>query len=121
MLGADLTAIPTVGVETALTVAAEVGADLSRFATAAHFCSWLGLAPGTRISGVFIKRLFEAGVVTRVLFLVDRIALARQAWISNRVLFSDITFRRYSNLGSCGRNPSGQSAAEDRARDLSPL
>ena len=34
------------GVETALTVAAEVGADLSRFATAAHFCSWLGLAPG---------------------------------------------------------------------------
>ena len=51
MLGADLTAIPTVGVETALTVAAEVGADLSRFATPAHFCSWLGLAPGTRISG----------------------------------------------------------------------
>ena len=51
MLGADLTAIPTVGVETALTVAAEVGANLSRFATAAHFCSWLGLAPGTRISG----------------------------------------------------------------------
>ena len=47
MLGADLTAIPTVGVETAPTV----GADLSRFATAAHFCSWLGLAPGTRISG----------------------------------------------------------------------
>ena len=51
MLGVDLTAIPTVGVETALTLAAEVGADLSRFPTAAHFCSWLGLAPGTRISG----------------------------------------------------------------------
>ena len=32
-----------------------------------------------------------------------------------------ITFRRYSNLGSYGKNPSGQSAAEDRARDLSPL
>ena len=51
MLGADLTAIPTVGVETALTVSAEVGADLSRFATAALCCSWLSLAPGTRISG----------------------------------------------------------------------
>ena len=51
MLGVDLTAIPTVGVETALTLAAEVGADLSRFPTPAHFCSWLGLAPGTRISG----------------------------------------------------------------------
>ena len=51
MLGVDLTAIPTVGIETALTLAAEVGTDLSRFPTAAHFCSWLGLAPGTRISG----------------------------------------------------------------------
>ena len=51
MLGVDLAAIPTVGVETALTFAAEVGPDLSRFPTAAHFCSWLGLAPGTRISG----------------------------------------------------------------------
>ena len=51
MLGADLTAIPTVGVETALAVAAEIGADLSRFPSARHFCSWLGLSPGTRISG----------------------------------------------------------------------
>ena len=33
----------------------------------------------TRTAAAFIKRLFEAGMVTRVLFLVDRIALARQA------------------------------------------
>ena len=33
----------------------------------------------TRMAAAFIKRLFEAGLVTRVLFLVDRIALARQA------------------------------------------
>ncbi|MXW51797.1 MAG: restriction endonuclease subunit R [Gammaproteobacteria bacterium] len=33
----------------------------------------------TRTAAAFIKRLFEAGVVTRVLFLVDRIALAGQA------------------------------------------
>ena len=51
MLGVDLLAIPTIGVETALAVAAEVGADLSRFPTAGHFCSWLALAPDTRISG----------------------------------------------------------------------
>ena len=51
MLGVDLVAIPTIGVETALTVAAEVGADLSRFASVKHFRSWLGLAPGTRVSG----------------------------------------------------------------------
>ena len=33
----------------------------------------------TRTAAAFVKRLFEAGVVTRVLFLVDRIALAAQA------------------------------------------
>ena len=33
----------------------------------------------TRTAAAFIRRLFEAGIVTRVLFLVDRIALAGQA------------------------------------------
>ena len=33
----------------------------------------------TRTAAAFVKRLFEAGMVTRVLFLVDRIALAGQA------------------------------------------
>ena len=50
VLGVDLTAIPTIGVETALTLASEIGPDLSRFPSAQHFCSWLTLAPGTRIS-----------------------------------------------------------------------
>jgi len=51
MLGVDLTAIPTIGLETALVVASEIGPDLSRFPSQAHFCSWLNVAPGTRISG----------------------------------------------------------------------
>ena len=33
----------------------------------------------TRVAAAFVKRLFEAGIVTRVLFLVDRIQLAGQA------------------------------------------
>ena len=33
----------------------------------------------TRTAAAFVKRLFEGGIVTRVLFLVDRISLARQA------------------------------------------
>jgi len=71
-LGVDLTAIPTIGPETALTIAAEIGPDLSRFASREHFCSWLTLAPGTRISGDKklrgkpVKRLNRAGQALRM-------------------------------------------------------
>ncbi len=51
VMGVDLTAIPTIGIETVLVLASEVGADLSRFPSMACFCSWLNLAPPTRISG----------------------------------------------------------------------
>ncbi|PXZ45449.1 IS110 family transposase [Pseudomonas sp. SMT-1] len=34
-----------------LPLAGEIGTDLSRFPSSQHFCSWLGLAPPTRISG----------------------------------------------------------------------
>jgi hypothetical protein len=51
IMGVDLTAIPTIGIDTALVLASELGPDLSRFPTSLHFCSWLGLAPPTRISG----------------------------------------------------------------------
>lgn len=51
VMGVDLTAIPTIGVDTALVIAGEIGPDLSRFPTMEHFCSWLGVAPPTRISG----------------------------------------------------------------------
>ena len=29
----------------------EVGADMHKFATVKHFTSWLGLCPGTKITG----------------------------------------------------------------------
>jgi transposase len=51
VMGVDLCAIPTIGIDTALVLAGEIGPDLSRFPTAGHFCSWLGLAPPTHISG----------------------------------------------------------------------
>lgn len=48
----DLTAVAGISVSTALTFVAEVGLDLGkRFPSAKHFASWLGLCPGTRISG----------------------------------------------------------------------
>jgi transposase len=49
--GVDLTRIPGIDVSTALKVLVEVGPDLAKFKNAKHFASWLGLCPGTHISG----------------------------------------------------------------------
>ncbi|MEQ6342898.1 MAG: IS110 family transposase, partial [Gammaproteobacteria bacterium] len=51
MCGVDLTRIDGIDVTTALVVASEVGTDMSRFPTDKHFASWMGLCPGTRITG----------------------------------------------------------------------
>jgi len=51
VLGVDITAIAGIDIGTALIVAAEVGPDFSRFPTVKHFTSWLGLCPGTKITG----------------------------------------------------------------------
>ncbi len=49
--GVDLTLIDGIDVGTEMKMISEVGPDLSRFRTVKHFCSWLGLCPGTKISG----------------------------------------------------------------------
>ncbi len=51
MCGVDLTRINGIDVCTAMTVLSEVGVDMSKFPTAKHFAAWLGLCPGTKISG----------------------------------------------------------------------
>ncbi len=49
--GVDLTRINGLGVTVVMKLLTEIGPDLSRFASVKHFCSWLGLCPGTKISG----------------------------------------------------------------------
>ena len=51
MCAVDVTRIDGIDVSTALSIISETGTDLSRFASDKHFASWLGLCPGTRISG----------------------------------------------------------------------
>jgi transposase len=49
--GVDLFAIPGLKADTLLTLASEVGFDMSPWKSVKHFASWLGLCPGTKISG----------------------------------------------------------------------
>lgn len=49
--GVDLFAIPGLAADTLLTLASEVGFEMAPWKTEKHFTSWLGLCPGTKISG----------------------------------------------------------------------
>jgi hypothetical protein len=49
--GVDLTRINGLGLTAVMKFLSELGPDLSRFQTVKHFCSWLGLCAGTKISG----------------------------------------------------------------------
>ncbi len=51
MTGVDLTKIAGISEFTALKVLSETGIDMSRWKSAKHFSSWLGLSPGTNVSG----------------------------------------------------------------------
>lgn len=59
MAGVDLTVLEGISEQTALVVLSEVGLDLSRFPTAKHFVSWLGLCPQQRGSAgkIFNRRV----------------------------------------------------------------
>lgn len=51
MTGVDLTEIDGIDTNSALKIIAEIGLDMSRWKSAKHFASWLGLCPGTKVSG----------------------------------------------------------------------
>ncbi|MBW6508237.1 MAG: IS110 family transposase [Desulfuromonadales bacterium] len=51
MSGVDLSSINGISTNTALKIIAEIGIDMSRWKSAKHFASWLGLCPGSKISG----------------------------------------------------------------------
>jgi transposase len=49
--GVDLTDVPGIGANLALTLISEIGTDMSRWPSAKEFASWAGLCPGSKVSG----------------------------------------------------------------------
>ena len=49
--GVDLTEIPGIEDNTLVVILSEIGTDMSKWKTVKHFTSWLGLCPGSKISG----------------------------------------------------------------------
>ncbi len=54
--GVDLFAIPGLAAGTLLTLASEVGFGMTPWKTEKHFAAWLGVCPGTKISGGKVLR-----------------------------------------------------------------
>ena len=63
--GVDLTRIDGIDVGVAQTLISEVGLDMTRWKTEAHFASWLGLCPDNRTSGDKVLRRGTRHVVNR--------------------------------------------------------
>jgi transposase len=63
--GVDLTRIDGIDVGVAQTLISEVGLDMTRWKSEAHFASWLGLCPDNRISGDRVLRRGTRHVVNR--------------------------------------------------------
>ena len=51
ILGVDLTKVPGLEARLLMQVISEIGTDMSRWPSAKHFVSWLGLCPDNKISG----------------------------------------------------------------------
>lgn len=50
-IGVNLLEMPGMEANTLVKILSEIGTDMSRWPTADHFASWLGLCPGNKISG----------------------------------------------------------------------
>jgi transposase len=51
LVGVDLTRIDGLNPHSVLTILSEIGTDMTRWPSVKHFCSWLGLSPGNKVSG----------------------------------------------------------------------
>jgi len=82
--GVDLTAVCGLNLLSVLMLIAEIGVDMSRWRSAKAFCSWLGLCPGTRISGgrVLSRRTRRVANRASVILRVAVLAIGRtDTWL----------------------------------------
>jgi transposase len=98
VLGVDLTEVPGFATPTVLLLLCELGPDFAtRFATAKHFRSWLGLCPDNRITGGKIYSVHTRDVKSRV---AEALRLAAQSLHRAQNYFGDLYRRWQARLGS---------------------
>ncbi|GDX41064.1 hypothetical protein LBMAG21_13560 [Armatimonadota bacterium] len=101
LLGNDLTQVPGFGVLTLYTLLSEVGRDMSAFPTEKHFCNWLGLCPGNRISGDKVLSSKSRRVASRA---ARAFRIAAQSLWHSRSALGDYYRRMCARLGRAAGN-----------------
>lgn len=84
LCGVNLMAVCGLNLLSVLMLIAEIGVDMSRWPNAKAFCSWLGLCPGTRITGGKVLSRRTRKVVNRasVILRVAALAIGRtESWL----------------------------------------
>lgn len=76
ILGVDLTLVPGLNILGVLIILSEIGTDLKRWRNGDAFAAWLGLCPGSNISGGKVLSSRTPHVVNRVAVLLRLAALA---------------------------------------------
>lgn len=82
--GVNLMAVTGLNVLSVLMLLGEIGVDMSRWRSAKAFCSWLGLCPGTKISGgkVLSRRTRRVKNRAATMLRVAALALGRSdSWL----------------------------------------
>jgi transposase len=95
--GVDFTQIDGLEALTIQIIVSEVGLDPSRFPTVKHFTSWLGLCPGSRISGGKILSSKTRKVVNRA---SNAFRMAAQSLANSRTALGAFYRRIRSRLGA---------------------
>ena len=97
MSGVDFTQIDGFGGLTVLTLLSELGLDPSRFPSAKHFASWLGLCPGSRITGGKQKSSKTRPVVNRV---ANALRMAAQTLVRSQSALGAFYRRMKARMGA---------------------
>jgi transposase len=95
--GVDLTRIPGIEALTSQTLIAEVGVDLSAFATEKHFVSWLALCPNHAITGGRIRRRKSRPSASRV---ATALRIAAQSLHKSKTALGAFYRRMRARLGA---------------------
>jgi transposase len=99
LFGTDLTQVPGINLGTVATLFSEIGTDLRAFPTAGRFGSWLGLCPGSKISGGRVLSSKTRKVVNRT---SNALRMATQGLRRSQSHLGDYYRRMCARLGHAG-------------------